>query len=62
MSLNVFSVVLPRGSEHWRPELFPGSDEATERGCLCPVSQPWPGGFRYAADCPVHELQQRMDS
>ena len=28
---------LPEGQERWRPDPFPGSDAAIERGCVCPV-------------------------
>lgn len=49
---------LPLGQEDWRPELFPGSDEAVEKGCTCPERQPWPGAFQFATDCPVHELEK----
>jgi hypothetical protein len=48
---------LPRGSENWRPDPFPGSDVAAARGCNCPVTQPWPGRLTFAIDCPVHELE-----
>lgn len=51
------NVSLPRGSEHWHPEPFPGSDEAAVAGCSCPIKQPWPGGLAFDADCPVHELE-----
>lgn len=56
------SVTLPRGNENWCPDLFPGSDVAAESGCLCPVSQPWPGAFVFAINCPVHELERKLDS
>ncbi len=47
---------LPRGHETWRPDPFPGSDEAHAIGCVCPVQQPWPGQLAFDTACPVHEL------
>lgn len=58
----VYRVSLGRGDENWRPELFPGSDDAFEAGCTCPVEQPWPGGFAFAFDCPLHQLERRQDA
>lgn len=50
------TITLPENAKDWKPELFPGSEEAFAAGCTCPVNQPWPGGFRFAVDCPVHEM------
>lgn len=47
---------LPAGHENYRPEPFPGSDEAVEKGCLCPKVQPWPGRLELDNACPVHEI------
>jgi len=58
MSDRIFmTLVLPVGSENWRPEPFPGSEEAFARGCACPLLQPWPGRLTFAMDCPVHEME-----
>lgn len=49
---------LPEGQERWRPDPFPGSDAAIERGCVCPLHQPWPGKLAFSTRCPVHELER----
>lgn len=49
---------LPEGSKDWRPDPFPGSDEAFERGCTCPQFQPWPGQLLFDPECPAHVLSQ----
>lgn len=49
---------LPTGQENWKPDLFPGSDEAFERGCTCPLFQPWPGELFFDTECPIHELEK----
>jgi hypothetical protein len=52
---------LPRGMENWRPDPFPGSDAAHDKGCTCPVMQPWPGRIAFDHDCPVHELDTAIE-
>jgi hypothetical protein len=52
---------LPPGQESWRPEPFPGSDEAADDGCTCPEHQPWPGALTFSTDCPVHELEKQTN-
>lgn len=47
---------LPEGSKDWRPDLFPGSDEAFECGCTCPQFQPWPGRLLFDPECPAHVI------
>lgn len=54
---SVYICKLPPGQENFRIEPFPGSDEAFERGCTCPVDQPWPGRYAFAGDCPVHVME-----
>lgn len=53
----IIEVRLPRGDEYWRPGSMPGSPMSIDSGCRCPVDQPWPGGFRFSTDCPIHRLQ-----
>jgi hypothetical protein len=53
--------VLPRGHEKWRPDPFPGSDEAAAADCSCPLHQPWPGKLIFALDCPVHQLEKSQN-
>ena len=55
------TVTLPPDQKDWRPELFPGSEEAFQQGCTCPEHQPWPGGFTFAFDCPVHEMEKKAN-
>lgn len=50
-------LALPADQSRWAPDPFPGSPEAAEAGCVCPIEQPWPGQLRLATDCPVHELK-----
>lgn len=50
---------LPKGSEDWRPDPFPGSEEAVAASCRCPHDQPWPGSLIFDISCPVHELERR---
>lgn len=54
----IVTVRLPFDQQEWRPPLFPGSSEALNAGCTCPARQPWPGGFRFRTDCPVHEIEK----
>lgn len=49
---------LPAGHENWRPDPFPGSEEAEDKGCICPSWQPWPGELFFDDKCPVHELEK----
>lgn len=56
------TLTLPREDKNWRPDPFPGSDEAFKLGCSCPANQPWPGALIFAANCPVHELTRKLDS
>jgi hypothetical protein len=58
MSDQIVTCLLPSGQENWRPDPFPGSDEAAEAGCSCPREQPWPGRLQFSCDCPVHELEK----
>lgn len=62
MSKRYVKCQLPRGSETWRPEPFPGGDAARDAGCTCPAVQPWPGAFVFASDCPVHEIERGLQS
>lgn len=55
---NLVTCTLPPGQEHWRPDPFPGSEQAFQQGCTCPVMQPWPGKLTFSLECPVHELEQ----
>lgn len=55
----ILMVRLGIGEEHWRPPLFPGSQEAADEGCICPIEQPWPGAFYFNDKCQVHELTTR---
>lgn len=55
--MNVMRCDLPKGSEHWRPDPFPGSEKAVAAGCRCPHGQPWPGSLLFDTACPVHELE-----
>lgn len=57
----VVRATLPNDQSRWSPPLFPGSQGAADQGCVCPISQPWPGAFDFALDCPVHELQKQGD-
>lgn len=45
-------------SAFWRPDPFPGSPAARERGCQCPADQPWPGALAFELHCPIpaHQL------
>jgi hypothetical protein len=45
-------------SAFFRPDPFPGSAAARAKGCHCPEEQPWPGGLKFASDCPVHQLEE----
>lgn len=56
--MSVITCTLPKGSEEWRPDPFPGTDEAISLGCKCPPQQPWPGALAFADDCPVHEIER----
>ena len=53
----LITVELPSDQETWRPDPFPGSDEAFDKGCTCPQAQPWPGHLILASDCPIHEME-----
>lgn len=46
----------------------PGSKEAVDAGCLCPVldnnrgrRKPWPGDWWVNTDCPLHGLTRPED-
>ena len=41
----------------WKPDPFPGSDEAIDAGCTCPLYQP-SGELKFAEGCKVHELER----
>lgn len=53
----IITLDLAAADRNWRPDPFPGSECAFERGCTCPVHQPWPGALAFAAGCPIHELE-----
>lgn len=54
----IVTVKLGRGEEYWKPAPFPGSQEAADEGCTCPIEQPWPGRLAFDEECPVHELER----
>lgn len=56
--MTVMRFNLPKGSEDWRPDPFPGSEKGFDQGCKCPQCQPWPGQLLFDSDCPVHELDR----
>jgi len=56
MTVEIIICALGHGWERYRPGLFPGSEEAYEQGCTCPILQPWPGKLAFASDCPHHQL------
>lgn len=61
MSNNTWKVKLGDADKNWKPEKFPGSVEAIKEGCTCPFTQPWPGGFEFSGDCPIHQLEKVVD-
>jgi hypothetical protein len=58
----VLRLALPSGHERWRPDPFPGSDDAERQGCTCPILQPWPGFLSVDDACPVHEIEKGFDA
>lgn len=54
----IITCELPEGKERWRPDPFPGSDDAVRAGCNCPNVQPWPGALRVTTDCPIHDVKK----
>jgi hypothetical protein len=55
--MGLIRVKLTEAHKFWKPTLFPGSAEARQKGCTCPTTQPWPGGFTFTDGCPVHPLE-----
>jgi hypothetical protein len=49
---------LPPDQRDFRPDPFPGSEDAFRSGCTCPQNQPLLGGFLFDINCPVHELEK----
>ena len=54
--MTILKLSVPSGD--WRPNPFPGDDNAITKGCVCPRDQTmWPQYIRIDADCPVHEMK-----
>lgn len=59
--MTVIRCDLPDEAKDWRPDPFPGSEVAFNRGCTCPQCQPWPGQLLFDTECPIHELERKWN-
>jgi hypothetical protein len=56
-TMAIITCALPLERRRYRPDPFPGSEDAWEEGCTCPLQTRWPGFLQFSSDCPVHALE-----